>query len=75
MSGNSTPHARMFDAANQAGSFSFSPMKPALSYTEQVRRLRDRGLIISDESKAVKLLSDTNYYRLRGYWITLEQDG
>ncbi|MBW3093439.1 Abi family protein, partial [Bifidobacterium sp. 82T10] len=42
---------------------------------EQVRRLRDRGLIISDESKAVKLLSDTNYYRLRGYWITLEQDG
>ena len=75
MSSDSTPHARASSAANQAGSFSFSPMKPALSYEEQARRMRDRGLAIDDMDEAVTWLSDTNYYRLRGYWITLERDG
>lgn len=75
MNVDSTPHASVPDAANQAGSFSFSPMKPALSYTEQVSRLRNRGLIIDDDDEAAAWLSDTNYYRLRGYWITLERDG
>ena len=75
MNGDSTPHARTSSAANQAGSFSFFPMKPALSYEEQARRMRDRGLVIEDEDEAVAWLSDMNYYRLRGYWITLERDG
>ena len=75
MNNDSTPHASAVGAANQAGSFSFSPMKTPLSYAEQVQRLRDRGLAISDEADAVSWLSDTNYYRLRGYWLTLEQDG
>lgn len=75
MNGDSTPHARTSSAANQAGLFSFFPKKPALSYGEQVRRMRDRGLVIEDEDEAVAWLSDMNYYRLRGYWITLERDG
>ncbi|PWG60466.1 Abi family protein [Bifidobacterium catulorum] len=72
---NSTPHASAHGAANQAGSFSFSPMKPALSYKEQVQRMRSRGLIIDNEDEAVTWLSNLNYYRLRGYWITLEDNG
>lgn len=75
MNHDSTPHASTIGAANQAGSFFFSPMKPALSYEEQVQRMKDRGLAIDDEPEAVAWLSDMNYYRLRGYWITLEHDG
>ena len=47
-------------------------MKPALFYEEQVQRMKDRGLTIDDEAKAVAWLSNMNYYQLRGYWITLE---
>ena len=74
MNHDSTPHASAIDAANQAGSFSFLPMKPPLTYGEQLQRMRDRGLIIDDEADAIAWLSDTNYYRVRGYWITLEQE-
>lgn len=75
MDTNSTPHASADGAANQAGSFSFSPLKPALSFDQQVQLMRERGLIVDDESEAVKLLSETNYYRLRGYWLTVERNG
>ena len=33
-----------------------------------------RGLVVADEEFAVARLRDLNYYRLRGYWLTLEQD-
>ena len=72
---NSTPHARAGNgAANQAGSFLF-PMKPPLSFSEQIDLMRSRGLSIEDETSALKRLSQTNYYRLRGYWLTFERDG
>lgn len=67
--GDSTPHARG-DAANQAGSFLFP--KPALSFEEQLDHLIDNGLTVDDRAWAIACLSDTNYYRLRGYWLTLE---
>lgn len=41
--------------------------KPALSLTEQLEKLKARGLIIDDESKAVHYLSNISYYRLRAY--------
>lgn len=76
---DSTPHASAIglsdDAANQAGSFSFSPVKPALSLERQVELLRGRGLTVGDDDKAVRWLSETNYYRIRGYWMTFERDG
>lgn len=71
---NSTPHATHECGANQAGSF-FTPMKPPLSFTDQLELMRDRGLVIDDEEQTLKRLAETNYYRLRGYWLTYELDG
>lgn len=68
---NSTPHASGKRHANQVGS-SFSFPKPPLTYGQQVDHLVDRGLVVEDRSFAEKALSETNYYRLRGYWLDLE---
>lgn len=70
---DSTPHARD-NAANQAGS-SFSPLPEATTYEQQLARMKARSLIIDDEGFALSRLRDLNYYRLRGYWLTLEEDG
>lgn len=75
MSVNSTPHASVHDTANQAGSFSFSQVKPALSFEQQVELMRSRGLAVDDVDEAIRWLSETNYYRIRGYWLTFERDG
>lgn len=76
MSNDSTPHASPSNGdADQAGS-SFLPMKPPLTFECQVKRLVDRGLDLGSygEAGARAVLSDINYYRLRGYWMTLERD-
>lgn len=44
-------------------------IKPALSVSEQVKLLLDKGLIIDDCKKAEQFLLCTNYYRLSGYWL------
>lgn len=75
MNTDSTPHASASGAANQAGSFSFPPMKPALSFSRQVCLMRERGLVMKNDTDAATFLSETNYYRLRGYWLTFEQAG
>ena len=69
---NSTPHARD-NAANQAGSF-FIPLPKACSFEQQLEKMKRRGVIVSDEDAAIRRLRDLNYYRLRGYWLTLERD-
>lgn len=69
---DSTPHA-CGDTANQAGS-SFFPIKQAITFEQQVEKMRDRGLVVSDERRVSRRLSEANYYRLRGYWLTLERD-
>lgn len=71
--GDSTPHASG-NAANQAGS-SFLPLPCATTYEWQLSKLKERGLIVNDEAFALTKLRDLNYYRLRGYWLTLERDG
>lgn len=69
---NSTPHAYPSNGeAHQAGSFCFSPIKPSRSYEEQISLLEARGLVVSDREDAAKFLSEANYYRLSGYWLTL----
>lgn len=74
MSHNSTPHASPGNgAANQAGSFCVP--KPPLGYDEQVRLMESRGLIVPDRKAAAASLSELNYYRLRGYWLTFEASG
>jgi len=42
--------------------------KQATDYDEQIRILRSRGVVISDEAKAKEILSDIGYYRL-GFYI------
>ncbi len=48
--------------------------KPALSYSDQLQQLKDRGLIIDNEAKALHLLEVVSYYRLSGYWFPLLED-
>jgi abortive infection bacteriophage resistance protein len=45
--------------------------KPALTYQQQLQQLKDRGLIINDDSKVIHLLEQISYYRLSGYWFPL----
>lgn len=69
---DSTPHASG-NAANHAGS-SFSRLPEATTYEEQLSKMKGRGLAVADEELALARLRDLNYYRLRGYWLTLERD-
>ena len=39
-------------------------MKPFKTYNQQLRILRNRGLIISNGSKAIRILERENYYTL-----------
>lgn len=42
--------------------------KIAKTYEEQLQLLKDRGLKINSDSKALHLLRKLSYYRLSGYW-------
>lgn len=48
--------------------------KPALSYKDQLQQLKNRGLHIEHDTKALHLLENISYYRLSGYWFPLLQD-
>lgn len=45
--------------------------KPAKTYPEQLQLLKDRGLKINSDNKALHLLRKLSYYRLSGYWYPL----
>ena len=74
---DSPPEASPSDGdADQPGAFlSSAEMKPPLSYDAQLDHLVNRGLLVSDYGRqfAKECLADMNYYRLRGYWMTLQQ--
>jgi len=48
--------------------------KPALSYEDQLAKLKQRGLVIDDEASFLKLLEKKSYFRLSGYWYPLLSD-
>ena len=48
--------------------------KPALSYTEQIEKLRSRGMAIANDEVARFYLQHINYYRLSAYWRLFEAD-
>ena len=49
-------------------------LKPALSYNEQIDRLKTvHNLSISDDAAALEILKKVNYYRLSAYGIGLEK--
>lgn len=48
--------------------------KIAFTTEEQLQQLKDRGLLFSNESIALKYLSHISYYRLGEYWYVMQQD-
>ena len=48
--------------------------KPALTIAQQLTQLRKRGLSIPDSTLAEHFLNNVSYYRLAGYWWTLQSD-
>lgn len=48
--------------------------KPPLTYSQQLQKLKERGLIINNEKKTLHILESVSYYRLSGYWYPLLQD-
>lgn len=49
--------------------------KIALSFSDQVKKLQGKGLIIENLNEAEKFLSDNNYYRLNYYFHKFLLDG
>ena len=50
------------------------PKKPT-SYKEQLRLIKDRGCIVENDSYALGILADINYYRLGAYFLPFRADG
>ena len=48
--------------------------KQAVSITDQIALLRERGLAISDEAAAIRYLNTISYYRLAGYLLPFQSD-
>ena len=49
--------------------------KKPLTLTEQVARLKQRGLLFDDESEAIAYLFNISYYRLRAYTYPFQENG
>ena len=47
--------------------------KPPLTYKEQINLLKSRGLLIPDENRAERLLSNISYYRLSAYMLPCKE--
>ena len=45
--------------------------KPVLKYAAQLEQLKERGLIVENEEKALHILENISYYRLSGYWYPM----
>jgi len=48
--------------------------KQPISISDQIDVLKRRGLIFNDEQNAQNILENISYFRLAGYWRTMEQD-
>ena len=46
--------------------------KPPLRVPEQLNLLKSRGMVVADQARAVRVLQNINYYRLRAYWLPFE---
>ncbi len=47
--------------------------KPWISHQEQLDRLKQRGLAVTDDKKALSYLKRIGYYRLSGYWYPFRE--
>jgi abortive infection bacteriophage resistance protein len=48
--------------------------KPALDFAAQLKQLKDRGLNVENEDKALHLLEKISYFRLTSYWYPMLKD-
>lgn len=48
-------------------------MKTATTIEEQIAKLRERGMLVSDIKRASEILLDIGYYRLGFYWFPMEK--
>lgn len=49
-------------------------LKKPLNLYEQINRLKNQGIIIADEEKAISILEKINYYRFTGYALQFRID-
>ncbi|WP_301388633.1 Abi family protein, partial [Thalassolituus sp. UBA2590] len=47
--------------------------RPWLSFKDQLEHLKSRGLVVTDDSAALKALEQFGYYRLSAYWYPFRQ--
>ena len=47
--------------------------KPWISFSNQLQQLKDRGMLVEDDSAAENYLDRIGYYRLSGYWYPFRQ--
>ena len=47
--------------------------KPALTFEEQIALLKSRGLVIDDEQRATRHLSNVSYYRMSAYMLSFKK--
>ena len=48
--------------------------KPAVLFPDQIAKLKERGLIFKNESKALHILSTISFYRLRAYTYSFQNN-
>lgn len=48
--------------------------KLALTINQQIEKLKNRGLVITDSDNAEHYLNHISYYRLAGYWWPMQAD-
>lgn len=51
----------------------FEPLKPWLDYDAQINILKQRGMVITDEARALHYIKSIGYYRLSGYYYPFRQ--
>ena len=57
---------------NNSSKITFS--KPFFTISQQIERLKSRGMLFDNEEKAAHYLENLNYYRLSGYWLIFEEN-
>mgnify|MGYP000795390816 FL=1 len=74
------PASRQISALRVSLFIFYTPMtkipypKQLISFPDQIALLKQRGLVFTDETKALHLLRNISYYRLSGYWYPLLAD-
>ena len=49
-------------------------LKPATTHAQQIAKLQQRGMVISNPQAAEQLLQHIQYYRLSAYWLPFESN-